>query len=155
LAKKRNEFKEPKEAENRIGNSAPPSPHQDAAQTISKTRQRFQELQLVALARSLQPVEHPPYDLKTPVGVIEFSHWLVDARLDRKIGVDDLRGLSAVCDTLLRYYKETGVTEHFGFMAGPQRTIVEIQRVPLRQRVKEEGERIMSDAKRRAAEGLS
>ena len=73
-------------------------------------KEKFQQLQLAALARSLQPVEHPAYDLKNALGVIEFSHWLIDARLERKIGVDDLVGMTRVCDMLLRYYSPSSLT---------------------------------------------
>jgi hypothetical protein len=68
----------------------------------TSNKETFQRLQLAALARSLKPVEGLQLKQATLADIAQFGLDVINARIQRKIGVDDMVGFKSICEILLK-----------------------------------------------------
>lgn len=71
-----------------------------------KLRDQFRQLQLALLVRAQKPVELS-FDTKTVEGVAQFVHDVIQARLDKKLGPEDVNCFKGMCEVLLKIYLPT------------------------------------------------
>jgi len=68
----------------------------------TSNKETFQRLQLAALARSLQPVQNLRLNAATLADIAQFGLDVIQARIERRIGVDDIVGFKGMCEVLLK-----------------------------------------------------
>jgi hypothetical protein len=121
--------------------------------TGEKLRQALIAVQIKAIQCAAEPIVLP-FSVDDLPGLKKLNQDLVQLVFDRKLDARTLGALNGLVANQVRILIGPSA-QRMRFVSGPAGTLLEIERIPLREELKQDGERFMNDAQLRAAEGLN